>query len=282
MKLPLLLIAGALFAATNIGHAAEQPAAPAPAKNDVEAEIEPIVTKLRGKLQAGERSEAAIAEELKALDALIERHKSEKDEPVAQASMLRAMVYLQVLQDYEKATTLLTAVQHDFTGTEAAKIAGAYLEKLESQKESLKIQSSLKPGAAFPDFDAKDVAGAPLSIGKYKGKVVLVDFWATWCGPCVAELPNVIAAYSKYHDKGFEIVGISLDETEDKLKKFVAEKKMPWQQYFDGKGWESDLGRKYGVNSIPATYLLDRDGKIVAKDLRGPALEKQLEQLLAQ
>ncbi len=144
----------------------------------------------------------------------------------------------------------------------------------------MKLQAALRPGAPFPDFDEKDLNGEPLSLARFKGRVVLIDFWATWCGPCVDELPNVIAAYRKYHDKGFEIIGISLDRDEAALRRFIAEHEMTWPQYFDGLYWQSKLGRKYGVNSIPATYLVDGDGTIVARDLRGPALEKELERLL--
>jgi thiol-disulfide isomerase/thioredoxin len=100
----------------------------------------------------------------------------------------------------------------------------------------MKLQAGLKPGVVFPDFNEKDLAGEPLSIAKFKGKVVLVDFWATWCGPCRGELPNVLAAYKKYHDKGFEIIGISLDRDENALKSFIKENGMVWPQYFDGLG----------------------------------------------
>jgi thiol-disulfide isomerase/thioredoxin len=110
--------------------------------------------------------------------------------------------------------------------------------------------------------------------------VVLVDFWATWCGPCVGELPNVLAAYGKYHDKGFEVIGISLDQDEIALKSFIKAKGMVWPQYFDGKGWDGKLCQKYGVISIPETFLLDQEGKIVAKELRGPALDEKLAEML--
>ena len=129
-------------------------------------------------------------------------------------------------------------------------------------------------GAQFPDFDEKDLDGNPLSIASFKGKLVLIDFWATWCGPCIAELPNLLKTYEKHHDKGFEIIGISLDKDRDKLTTFIKEKKMGWPQFFDGQGWQNSLAAKYGVMSIPATYLLDKEGKIIAAGLRGDALEK--------
>jgi thiol-disulfide isomerase/thioredoxin len=120
-----------------------------------------------------------------------------------------------------------------------------------------------------------------LSLANYKGRVVLIDFWATWCGPCVAELPSLLKTYEKHHGNGFEIIGISLDEDQTKLEDFMKQKKMTWQQFFDGQGWQNKLGQKYGVNSIPATYLLDGEGKIIGKDLRGDELEAAVARALA-
>jgi thiol-disulfide isomerase/thioredoxin len=134
------------------------------------------------------------------------------------------------------------------------------------------MQAALTVGAQFPDFNEKDVDGKPLSIASYKGKVVLVDFWATWCGPCRAELPHVIATYKKYHDQGFEIIGISLDQDQAKLTGFTKAMNMTWPQFFDGQGWQNKLAAKYGIESIPAAFLLDGNGKIIGRDLRGEAL----------
>jgi len=141
--------------------------------------------------------------------------------------------------------------------------------------------TTLAVGKEFPDFSEPDLDGKTASVGNFKGKIVLVDFWATWCGPCVAELPNVIKAYEKYHDKGFEIVGISLDKDKGRLTSFLKAKNMTWQQVFDGNGWESKVAKKYQVQSIPATYLIGKDGKLLASNLRGEALDKVLAKELA-
>ncbi len=126
----------------------------------------------------------------------------------------------------------------------------------------------------------KAVDGREVDLSKLKGKVVLIDFWATWCGPCVAELPNVMKTYEALHSKGFEIVGISLDDDEEKLTSFVKEKKMPWVQYFDGKGWEGKLAKEYAITSIPAMWLVDKKGNLVDMNARA-GLDKKVEKYLA-
>lgn len=136
-------------------------------------------------------------------------------------------------------------------------------------------------GTAPLAFNVKDTAGKDLSLEQYKGKVVLIDFWATWCGPCKAELPNVIETYKKWNASGFEVLGISLDQDKDALDAFLKSNDMPWRQHFDGKGWENEIAQLYGVRSIPATYLLDRDGKIVKMNVRGEALKKAVAKLCA-
>src|ERR1700712_1680286 len=103
----------------------------------------------------------------------------------------------------------------------------------------------------FTSVDQKKV-----DLAELKGKVVLIDFWATWCGPCVAEVPNVKATYEKLHGKGFEIVGISFDSDQAKLESVTAAQKMPWPQYFDGKGWHNQFGEKFGIRSIPTMWLI--------------------------
>lgn len=111
---------------------------------------------------------------------------------------------------------------------------------------------------------------------------VIVDFWATWCGPCVAEMPNVKTVYKKYHSRGFEIVGISLDQSRDKLDAYIQQQGIEWPQYFDGKFWNNDIAQMYGIKSIPTTLLVDRHGKIRYKSLRGRQLDQAVEKLVAE
>jgi len=158
---------------------------------------------------------------------------------------------------------------------------GAALAAPQKESPGAKIQAGLAVGTQFPDFNEKDLAGKSLSISNYKGKVVLIDFWATWCGPCVGELPNVLKTYQKYHGKGLEIIGVSLDQDQAKLASFIQQKGVTWQQFFDGQGWHNKLAVKYGIESIPATFLLDGQGKIIAKDLRGEALDQAVGAALA-
>ena len=111
---------------------------------------------------------------------------------------------------------------------------------------------------------------------------MLFRSWATWCGPCRGELPNVIATYKKHHPEGFEIIGVSLDSDRDKLDAFLKQTDgMTWQQYFDGQGWGNKLAKKYGVDSIPFAVLVGPDGKIIGKSLRGQALEDAVTTALA-
>jgi thiol-disulfide isomerase/thioredoxin len=250
------------------------PGALAADKSNAAAELKTLIAKVKLKLQDGSKTEKALEPELKEFDELLAKHKDEKTDDVAQILMMKAMLYSQVLDNPQKGKALLAQLKKDFPDTEVA-------ASLKKQEAAEKLKESLVEGSKFPDFTEKDLAGKPLSIANYQGKVVLVDFWATWCGPCVRELPNVLATYGKHHDKGFEIIGISLDQDENKLAAFTKDKNMPWPQYFDGKGWGNKLAAKYGVQSIPATYLLDGDGKIIGKDLRGEALEQAVSAALA-
>lgn len=151
-----------------------------------------------------------------------------------------------------------------------------------SNMEGLGAERKLAVGGEPVAFQVKSIKGESLSPAAFRGKVLLIDFWATWCGPCIAEMPNVKNVYTKYHGKGFEIVGISLDQNRDKLDRYIASQGIEWPQYFDGKYWNNDIAVSYGIKSIPATFLVDKKGKIRYKSLRGKQLEAAVEELLAE
>ncbi|MBN1163762.1 MAG: redoxin domain-containing protein [Candidatus Krumholzibacteriota bacterium] len=148
--------------------------------------------------------------------------------------------------------------------------------------EQIDILRKLTIGSPAIDFSMQDTEGRMLKLADYRGKVVLVDFWATWCAPCRQEMPNVKKVYSHYHKKGFDIIGVSFDNSRDKLDGYVKENGIEWKQIYDGKGWQTEIGRSYAINSIPSTFLLDREGKIRYKNLRGEELEKSVKKLLAE
>jgi thiol-disulfide isomerase/thioredoxin len=130
------------------------------------------------------------------------------------------------------------------------------------------------------DLKFTAVDGSEVDLAKMRGKVVLIDFWATWCGPCVGEVPHVVEAYKKLHDKGFEIVGISLDKDKQRLLNFTKEKGMTWPQFFDGKGWQNEISSRFGIHSIPAMWLIDKQGMLATTQARGD-LAGEVEKLLA-
>jgi thiol-disulfide isomerase/thioredoxin len=125
------------------------------------------------------------------------------------------------------------------------------------------------------------VDGSQVDLSKMRGKVVLVDFWATWCVPCRAEVPNVVAAYNKLHDKGFEVVGISLDQDRNSLLSFTATNGMTWPQYFDGKGWNNTISSSFAVEQVPTMWLVNKQGYVVSTNGRLD-LEERVEELLAE
>lgn len=155
-------------------------------------------------------------------------------------------------------------------------------EAISNIKQQVNKLTATAVGQKFTDFELKNLEGKAVKLSDYagKGKVVLVDFWASWCGPCRQEMPNVVKVYNQYKDKGFEIVGVSLDQTEEAWKKGIADLGITWPQMSDLKYWQCEAAAIYGVNAIPHTVLIDKDGTIIERNLRGEKLYERIAELL--
>jgi thiol-disulfide isomerase/thioredoxin len=164
-----------------------------------------------------------------------------------------------------------------YTGLDPAIQSSYFGKQIKTTLDAAELTGIGKPAPAFVQNDA---GGKPVSLVAFKGQYVLLDFWASWCGPCRAENPNVVKAYQQYHPKGFAILGISLDDSKDRWLAAVKKDQLSWTQVSDLKGWQNSVADLYGVKGIPMNYLLDKDGKIIAKGLRGEDLDKKLAELL--
>jgi thiol-disulfide isomerase/thioredoxin len=175
-------------------------------------------------------------------------------------------------RDPEKQKALLKRAVADYPDGRYAKMAGGTLKKLEGVGKPFELE--------FTDA----INGTQVSMKGLRGKVVVIDFWATWCGPCVAEMPNMKRLYEEYRGQGVEFIGVSLDQPKDqggldRLKEFVARSEIAWPQYYQGNGWESEFSSSWGINSIPAVFVIDPEGKLHSVEARGQ-LEKMIPELL--
>ena len=167
-------------------------------------------------------------------------------------------------------------------------MGGKVKRKLDSINTEYQKTAHLQVGKIAPSFEAPKPDGTIVSLEELKGKVTIIDFWAAWCGPCRRENPNIVKIYNEYHDKGLEIIGVSLDgnSRQSNPKKAwldaIEKDKLAWTQVSHLKYFNDPVARLYDVNAIPATYILDKDGKIVAKNLRGRQLESKIQQLFMQ
>jgi peroxiredoxin len=148
-------------------------------------------------------------------------------------------------------------------------------------QEELDKAKRLLPGAEAPDFAQNTTDDKSLKLSDLRGKYVLIDFWASWCGPCRRENPNVVRMYQEYKDKGFEILGVSLDQAKPNWLQAIQEDQLTWKHVSDLKGWKNEVAALYEVTGIPKTFLIDPQGKIIASDLRGPTLEAKLKEIFA-
>ncbi len=175
-------------------------------------------------------------------------------------------------ENFETHEKLINSLEDDFSENELFKQYKAAFEK----------EKLTSIGAIAPDIDLPNPEGDNVKLSSTRGNYVLIDFWAAWCRPCRMENPNLVKAYKKYKDEGFTIYSISLDDNkEDWTKAIEADKMGDWIHVSDLKGWKSAAGQAYGVSAIPANFLIDPNGKIIAKDLRGKALEEKLSKIFS-
>ena len=203
-------------------------------------------------------------------------------------SLLELGLAYDKLSKHDKADVVFKKlIEHKKFGTRSqAKVAMKILEKDRTERTG-KLPQQPQPtqgmpkvdwvGKAAPEFKVKDLKGIEISLEKYRGQVVLLDFWATWCGPCIAELPNVQKTYQKYKDKKFEIIGISLDRTITQLDNFIKKRELPWVHHWDDGG---KIANQYRVTGIPSMFLIDGKGIIRTTDVRGGKLEKAVDALV--
>ena len=242
--------------------------------NDAQDALDAKVKAETPEQKNSEDFQRAITKEQKALDAKSNEVNASfiKSHPGSYISLMALEMYAAYGTDYADINPLYESLSPEVKQSEGGKEFGERLPKLKA----------VALGEMAPVFAEADTAGKTVSLESFRGKYVLVDFWASWCGPCRQENPNVVKAYKKYKDKNFTIIGVSLDRADSKANWIAAIKSdgLDWTQVSDLKFWNNEVAVLYHVQSIPANFLIDPNGKIIAKDLRGNDLENKLEDVL--
>jgi thiol-disulfide isomerase/thioredoxin len=189
-------------------------------------------------------------------------------------ALLPVISTLDMDKEFSIYESLITQLNNGFAGSPSIENVKRQYEQLKQQKEA---QNFLAPGKMAPGFTQNDVNGKPVSLSDLKGKVVLIDFWASWCGPCRKENPNVVKLYEKYKDAGFTVLSVSLDDNKTNWLAAIDKDKLAWPYHVsDLKKWGNEVARIYQVSGIPFTVLVDKEGKIIDTKLRGVELERAL------
>ena len=209
-------------------------------------------------------------------EALTEEQDGFREKFIADHASSSVALYLIFSNLYGKEAEELSA---ELTVIDSSLSSSMYYTLLQDQIALLEKVAVGQPAVVFTQ---NDTAGQPISPDQFKGQYLLIDFWASWCGPCRQENPNVVAMYNEFHEKGFEILGVSFDQDRAKWLGAIEQDGLMWPQVSDLGGWDNAAGKQYGVRSIPHTVLLDPDGTIIAKNLRGEELREKLEEIFAE
>ncbi|SDD42343.1 Peroxiredoxin [Dyadobacter soli] len=260
------------------------------------SEINQLNKKLRTMLKKNEDDFTALQKEFEALPAEKQKDKSVFDGFVARERQLlneSFQVHLDFVNQHPDSYLSVISLSHIAAQPAVTDGAAKAYQKLpENLKNTpmgkeipvlLASQSLVQAGKPAPDFTQPAVDGSEVKLSDFRGKYVLLDFWASWCGPCREENPNIAATYKMYRDKGFEVLGVSLDGPSQKAAwlKAIEKDQLTWKQVTDLKGWDNAVAKLYGIRGIPANFLIDPEGKIVARDLRGKDLPEKLQSILA-
>jgi thiol-disulfide isomerase/thioredoxin len=240
----------------------------------VESALTNWVATAQARVNLGQEDEKDYDDLLHKADDMFAAHKD------LRVLLLKMQIYLDIVTNngrFDQAIACIQQVKKDFPDTRQGRSADAIIDQITKDK----IFSSLEPGVPMPDFSAQDSDGQALSLAAHKGKVLLLDFWATWCMPCMIEFPTIKSLYSDFHDKGLDIIGVDLDDDPGKFESFIKARGVTWPQYFEGQGWTNKLVAQYGISGIPATFLLDTNGVILGKNLKPQALSEAVAKALA-
>ena len=231
-------------------------------------EVYPQLIRLYTKV-GNEQSANALIERLKSAPTKDLDHYRMLFDVLAGAERYEEMleVFKEAEQQHPDAEPILWRVAYIYRKLGNIELADVYDRKADPRYELW--------GKPVPDFSATDLDGNPISLQDYRGKVVLIDFWGVWCGPCIGEMPNVKKVYDTYKDQGFDIIGVTLDSDKTELWDYIKENDIQWRQVFSGKAWRDDpLARQYNITGVPSQWLIDRDGTLISHKARGEDLER--------